>query len=84
MANEVVLVGDLHANELKVLNWQLKCRQYRDYLPVKILDYPTFMLMGDTFTPMKAEDFKKGCEVMNELAKFMIEQEIHFDTRKNR
>ena len=84
MANEVVLVGDIHANELKVLNWQLKCRQYRDYIPVKILDYPTYVLMGDTFTRMKDEDFKKCCEVMDELAKFMIEQGIHFDTRTNR
>lgn len=84
MANEVVLVGDVHANELKVLNWQLKCRQYRDYLPVEILDYPSYVLMGDTFTPMKDVDFKKCCEAMDELAKLMIKYGVYFDARTNR
>lgn len=43
MANEIVLVGDVHANELKIIYWQLKYRQYRDYIPVKLLDYPSYM-----------------------------------------
>lgn len=84
MANEVILVGDVHANELKILNWQLKCRQYRDYLPVEILDYPSYVLMGDTFTPMKDVDFKKCCEAMDELAKLMIKYGVYFDARTNR
>lgn len=52
MANEIILVGDVHANELKVLNWQLKCNCYKNYLPIKVLDYL------DTFTP-KDVDMKK-------------------------
>lgn len=52
MANEIILVGDVHANELKVLNWQLKCNSYKSYLPIKVLDYL------DTFTP-KDVDIKK-------------------------
>ena len=52
MANEIILVGDVHANELKVLNWQLKCNSYKSYLPIKVLDYL------DTFTP-KDVDMKK-------------------------
>lgn len=83
MANEIILVGDIHANELKVLNWQLECRQYRDDLPVEILDYPSYMLMGDTFTPMKDVDIK-SCEAMDKLAKLMVKHEVHFDTRTNR
>lgn len=71
MANEIILVGDVHVNELKVLNWQLKCRQYRDYIPVKFLDYPSYMLMGDTFTPMKDVDFSKTVEAMDKLAKLV-------------
>lgn len=71
MANEIILVGDVHANELKVLNWQLKCRQYRDYIPVKLLDCPSYMLMGDTFTPMKDVDFSKTVEAMDKLAKLV-------------
>lgn len=77
MANEIILVGDIHANELKVLNWQLKCNSYKSYLPIKVLDY------SDTFTPMKNVDIKKGCEVMDKLAKIMVEHEVHFDTRTN-
>lgn len=83
MANEVILVGDVHANELKILNWQQECRQYLDDLPVEILDYPSYMLMGDTFTPMKDVDFKKCCEAMDKLAKLMIKYGVHFDTRTN-
>lgn len=52
MANEIILVGDVHANELKVLNWQLKCNSYKSYLPIKVLDYL------DTFIP-KDVDIKK-------------------------
>lgn len=52
MANEIILVGDVHANELKVLNWQLKCNSYKSYLPIKVLDY------SDTFIP-KDVDIKK-------------------------
>ena len=77
MANEIILVGDIHANELKVLNWQLKCNSYKSYLPIKVLDY------SDTFTPMKNVDIKKGCGVMDKLAKIMVEHEVHFDTRTN-
>ena len=78
MANEIILVGDIHANELKVLNWQLKCNSYKSYLPIKVLDY------SDTFTPMKDVDIKKGCEIMGKLAKIMIKHEVYFDTRTNR
>lgn len=84
VANEIILIGDVHANELKVLDWQLECRQYRDDLPVGILDYPSYMLMGDTFTSMKDVDLKKCREAMDKLAKLMIEHEVHFDTRTNR
>lgn len=59
MANEIILVGDVHANELKVLNWQLKCNRYKNYLPIKVLDYPSYVLMGDTLPPMKDVDIKK-------------------------
>ena len=83
MANEVILVGDIHANEPKVLNWQLRCNHYKDYRPVEVLDYPSFVLMGDTFTPMKNVDFKKCCEAMDKLAKLMIKYGVHFDTRTN-
>ena len=63
MANEIILVGDVHANELKVLNWQLKCNRYKNYLQIKVLDYL------DTFTPMKNEDIKKVCEAMDKFVK---------------
>lgn len=66
MANEIILVGDIHANELKVLNWQLKCNSYKSYLPIKVLDY------SDTFTPMKNVDIKKLCEAMDKLANLMM------------
>ena len=52
MANEIILIGDVHANELKVRNWQLKCNRYKNYLPIKVLDYL------DTFAP-KDVDIKK-------------------------
>ena len=45
MANEIILVGDVHANELKVLDWQLKCNRYKNHLPIRVLDYL------DTFAP---------------------------------
>lgn len=77
MANEIILVGDVHANELKILNWQLKCNHYKDYLQIKVLDYL------DTFTPMKDVDIKKVREATDKLAKLMIELEVHFDTRTN-
>ena len=83
MANEIILVGDIHANELKILNWQLKCNHHKRYLPVKVLDYPSFVLMGDTFTPMKDVDFKKCCEAMDKFTKLMIKHEVHFDTGTN-
>lgn len=71
MANEIILVGDVHANETKVIYWQLKCRQYRDYRPVKFLDYPSYMLMGDTFPRMSDVDFSKAVEAMDKLAKLV-------------
>lgn len=76
MANEIILVGDVHANELKVLNWQLKCNHYKDYLPIKVLDYLNI------FTPKDVDI--KSCEVMDKLAKLMVKHEVHFDTRTNR
>ena len=78
MANEIILVGDVHANELKILNWQLKCNHYKDYLQIKFLDYL------DTFTPMKDVDIKKVREATDKLAKLMIELEVYFDTRTHR
>ena len=52
MANEIILIGDVHANELKVLDWQLKCNRYKNHLPIMVLDYL------DTFAP-KDVDIKK-------------------------
>lgn len=52
MANEIILIGDVHANELKVLDWQLKCNRYKNHLPIRVLDYL------DTFAP-KDVDIKK-------------------------
>lgn len=52
MANEIILIGDVYANELKVLDWQLKCNRYKNHLPIRVLDYL------DTFTP-KDVDIKK-------------------------
>lgn len=78
MANEIILVGDVHANELKILNWQLKCNHCKDYLQIKVLDYL------NTFTPMKDVDIKKVREATDKLAKLMIELEVHFDTRTHR
>ena len=63
MANEIILVGDVHANEFKILNWQLKCNRYKNYIRIKVLAYL------DTFTPMKNEDIKKVCEAMDKFAK---------------
>ena len=71
MANEIILVGDVHSNEIKVINWQLKCRQYRDYLPVKILDYPSYTLTSDTFPRMYNVDFSKVIEAMDNLEKIV-------------
>lgn len=71
MVNEIILVGDVHSNEIKVINWQLKCRQYRDYLPVKLLDCPSYMLMSDTFPRMCNVDFSKGIEAMDKLEKLV-------------
>ena len=65
MANEIILVGDVHANELKVLNWQLKCNRYKNYLPIKVLDYL------DTFTP-KDVNFRKCCKATDKLANLMM------------
>ncbi len=78
MANEIILVGDVHANEFKILNWQLKCNHYKDYFQIKVLDYL------DTFTPMKDVNIKKVREATDKLAKLMIEYGVHVDTRTNR
>ena len=69
MANELILVGDIHVNGLKVLNWQMQCIKKREHFPVIVLDYPTIMTCGDTVQRMNVKDFDKAVEKMNEIAK---------------
>lgn len=69
MANEIILVGDVHANETKVIYWQLKCQQLRNYRP--IVNIPYLMIGGDTFPRMSDVDFSKAVEAMDKLAKLV-------------
>lgn len=81
MKNEIVLVGDVHRNHLKVLNWQIQCIKMREQFPVVILDYPTIMTCGDTVQRMNTVDINKAIEVMNNLVKLYG---VKVDTKPNR
>jgi hypothetical protein len=81
MANEVIFVGDVHANEFKILNWQTQCIKKREHFPVIVLDYPTIITCGDTVQHMNVKDFDKAVEKMNEIAKLYG---VKVDTRADR
>ena len=69
MANKMIFVGDVHANELKILNWQAQCIKKREHFPVVVLDYPTIITCGDTVQRMNVKDLDKAVKKMNEIAK---------------
>lgn len=76
MANKMIFVGDVHANELKILNWQTQGIKKREHFPVIVLDYPTIITCGDTVQRMNAENLDKAIERMNEIAKLYGEAKV--------